>query len=266
MPRVQAWSLGPGHEGPNVALKLLPWFARADLALPGGGLSAPATGRRSCPCPGPGSHSHQSAVWPWEVSSLIMHPWQASEEYICSCMEHSYMHEHMNMCVASDQLTAVITVFLHTSSLRQALKKYSFFFSMSPHTSVPGCGSHDKDVTEECVCLSEASPVRGLRSVWTPARTPPACSTSVPCEVQLRAPFCHHPPFLPAHRVLVSHHCPATHSHVCLCARTHAHNHSHTCSHTHAQRHITTGSLMHGLTFQKPQADFWPHSDALNTQ
>lgn len=102
MPRVQAWSLGPGHEGLSVALKLLPWFARADLALPGGGLSAPATGRRSCPCPGPGSHSHQSAAWPWEVSSLIMHPWQASEEYICSCMEHSYMHEHMNMCVASD--------------------------------------------------------------------------------------------------------------------------------------------------------------------
>lgn len=108
--------------------------------------------------------------------------------------------------------------------------------------------------------LSEASPV-SLEPCWVPSCLLHFC----PLCGAAQSLFCHHHPFLPAHLVLVSHRCPAIHSHVCMCVRTHAHNHSHTCSHTHAQRRITTGSLMHGLTFQKPQADFWPHSDALNT-
>ena len=38
-----------------------------------------------------------------------------------------------------------------------------------------------------------------------------------------------------------------------------AHNHMHACSHTCTQMHVTTGSLVHGVTFQNPCAEDCPH-------
>lgn len=86
MPRVQAWSLGPGQEGLSVAPKTPP------LGSPGLTLHCPVEGSQLQSLGGTAVLAPAqvptviSLLWPWEVPSLIMHPWQASEEYVCSCM------------------------------------------------------------------------------------------------------------------------------------------------------------------------------------
>lgn len=127
------------------------------------------------------------------------------------------------------QLTAVITIPFHTSSLSSVLV---LFFPIGPHKSVPGCPAATTSVSQRSV-----SPSQKPCQPRAPSPSTPCLLASVPCGEQQSAletlgPACH-PEICPAQHaehfltplpILISRFSSPTRAHNCVaCAPVHAH-------------------------------------------